>query len=127
MDIGYPLTKTVTLQKSLNVLDVLYMFIFIPIPEVAIMIFARIVPQLWTKNNKSRILCLTSVGVCDKIITRGGVILIDYVGHIKVETGDWQEFYFEAPDFVDKDELNKLMIEAMWESGLIDVYCEPEH
>lgn len=47
-----------------------------------------------------------------------------YIGYAKISAGDEEEFYFEAPDNATEEQITSLMVEAMWESGIVDVWCE---
>ena len=50
----------------------------------------------------------------------------NYVGYAKISAGDEEEFYFEAPDDATEDQISELMVDAMWESGVVDVWYEEE-
>lgn len=56
----------------------------------------------------------------------GGYHMKCYVGHAKISAGDDEEFYFEAPDDATEDQISELMVESMWESGIVDVWYEEE-
>ncbi|MGN0599295.1 MAG: hypothetical protein ACI4JK_05310 [Oscillospiraceae bacterium] len=46
-----------------------------------------------------------------------------YIGHA-VMTGVEETFEFDAPTHFDKDEIESEMVDAFWESGLVDVWYE---
>jgi hypothetical protein len=56
----------------------------------------------------------------------GGYDMKHYVGHAKISASDDEEFYFEAPDDATEDQISELMVESMWESGVVDVWYEEE-
>lgn len=51
---------------------------------------------------------------------------MNYIGYAKISAGDEEEFYFEAPDDATEDQISNLMVDAMWESGVVDVWCEKD-
>lgn len=53
-------------------------------------------------------------------------VKMNYIGYAKISAGDEEEFYFEAPDDATEDQISNLMVGAMWESGVVDVWCEKD-
>lgn len=47
-----------------------------------------------------------------------------YKGYVQTNTGDPEEFYFEVPVDGDENDINEAAIEAMWGSGVVDMWWE---
>lgn len=47
-----------------------------------------------------------------------------YVGYARISSGDPEEFYFEVEDGADEEQISNEMVDAMWESGVVDVWYE---